>query len=359
MIVSHKHKFIFVKTHKTSTQTFLKFIKPHLGPDDVMAGDGGSDVNEDTKINVDKKFEATGKSALDLQEIYGNHLPWFMIRDTVGQEIWDNYTKFTIERDPYDRLLSLFYFVNPDLCRTKLGAFSSYELIEEINSTNNKDKKRELIDYGKENTWLSHDPEAVRSYFEEWVMSQLLADQPDIMEYKTYGCEAWDQEAFNVKKAAKSNNFNGILKLTDDAKIIESRASAETILFPYSNDKRYLLNNNKFASNDIFRGQCRLLNYGYYYDGNRITVDHIVDFKNVAEGIGKVFNQNNIDITCNKKTYNAATQNAHFRKNLSNKPPNEWWYEGKKSKKLKNIINKKFFKKFSRTSINLNEILGK
>ena len=31
MIVSHKHKFIFIKTHKTSTQTFMKFIKPYLG----------------------------------------------------------------------------------------------------------------------------------------------------------------------------------------------------------------------------------------------------------------------------------------------------------------------------------------
>ena len=52
MIISHKHKFIFVKTHKTSTQTFMKFIKPHLGETDVMAGDPANDVNEDTKINV-------------------------------------------------------------------------------------------------------------------------------------------------------------------------------------------------------------------------------------------------------------------------------------------------------------------
>lgn len=361
MIVSHKHKFIFVKTHKTSTQTFLKFIKPHLGPDDVMAGDGGSDVNEDTKINVDKKFEATGKSALDLQEIYGNHLPWFMIRDTVGQEVWDNYTKFTIERDPYDRLLSLFYFINPDLCRTKLGAFVTNEMVEKMRTIKDADERRAVLDYGKNNAWLSHEPEAVREYFQEWVMAQLLADQPDIMEYKTYGCEAWETENFNVRAAAKSMKFDRLLELSGDAKIIESRAAAETILFPYSKQNKpdYLLNNNKFKDGSIFRGQCRLLNYGYYYDGNRITVDHIVDFKNVAEGIGKVFNQHNIDITCNKETYNAATQNAHFRKNLSNKPANEWWYEGKKSKKIKKIIDKKFFKKFSKTSINLNEILGK
>ena len=92
MIVSHKHKFIFVKTHKTATQTFLKFIKPHLGPDDVMAGDPeerdsstGEIINTNTQINVDKKFE-TGLCASDYQETYGNHLPWFMIKTIVGDD---------------------------------------------------------------------------------------------------------------------------------------------------------------------------------------------------------------------------------------------------------------------------------
>ena len=55
MIVSHKHKFIFIKTHKTSTQTFMKFIKPYLGNDDIMAGDPPNEYNENQLRTITKK----------------------------------------------------------------------------------------------------------------------------------------------------------------------------------------------------------------------------------------------------------------------------------------------------------------
>ena len=68
MLVSHKHKLIFVKTHKTSTQTFHNFMKEHLGPEDVMTGD----PNHGTEINIDKKFynkflELAVKNRIDIR----------------------------------------------------------------------------------------------------------------------------------------------------------------------------------------------------------------------------------------------------------------------------------------------------
>ena len=91
-------------------------------------------------------------------------------------------------------------------------------------------------------------------------------------------------------------------------------------------------------------GQARFLNYGYYWDGKNITVDHIVDFKNVGQNMGKFFKKFNIDIDCNKDIYNQATQNAHFRLNnkSGSRKPSEWWYSGKKGKKILNIINKQY-----------------
>ena len=368
MIVSHKHKFIFVKTHKTSTQTFLKFIKPHLGPNDVMAGDdGGGGVNEDTVINVDQKFPSSNKCAADLQEIYGNHIPWFMIRDVIGQEMWDEYTTFTIERSPLDRFLSLFYFLHPTLCKNaiapspeKLSRHRSEENIIREKIKNSDASARNLLKKELQNlqddfksfktkSMLDHCPEAVREYFEEWMLVQLLTEPEDIMSYKSYGMNSHKDIIDSTNKTAKKNKLDKYLKMWT----MNPKSEKKQIKFIYSDNPDIELLpgctswESKGQIGKIYRpitGQARFLNYGYYWDGKNITVDHIVDFKNVGQNMGKFFKKFNIDIDCNKDIYNQATQNAHFRLNnkSSSRKPSEWWYSGKKGKKILNIINKQY-----------------
>ena len=100
MIVSHKHKFIFIKTHKTATQTFYNVIKPHLGPEDVLVGDERVPSPDgktfyDTSLNVDRCLynDQTGG---DIRDRMGNHIPWFTIKDAFGDDVWKEYKKFTI-----------------------------------------------------------------------------------------------------------------------------------------------------------------------------------------------------------------------------------------------------------------------
>ena len=123
--------------------------------------------------------------------------------------------------------------------------------------------------------------------------------------------------------------------------------------FPYSRNKDVNLPPNvqtwqrdvSESGRHIYRtitGQARFLNYGYYFDGENITVDHIVDFKNIGANMGKFFKQFNIDISCDEEKYNKATQNAHFRKNIKSKPPNDWWYKGKNGKRILKEINKQY-----------------
>lgn len=38
------------------------------------------------------------------------HMPASAVRAHVGEEVWNSYYKFAVERDPWDKLLSLFYF---------------------------------------------------------------------------------------------------------------------------------------------------------------------------------------------------------------------------------------------------------
>ena len=327
MIISHKHKFIFVKTHKTSTQTFMKFIKPHLGPNDVMAGDPSNDVNENTKVNVDKVFEATGKSALSYQEKYGNHLPWFIIKEIVGDEIWESYTKFTIEREPKDRLVSLFCFLNSILIQPGLFQPSS-----DYRKTMKGPEIKGLL----ENSVLGLYPNEVRSYFEEITIMQLCCEELSITEHFTYSVEGVKKEKTLYPKTAQ--NLKLRLYEVDKVKpVINGRLGP----FPYLNTEDICIRLEPFQNHMASEGQCRFLNYGYYYDGNDIKVDKVISFNNIGENIGKYFKQSGIDIDCNKETYDANSQNVHYRKNKKIKPA-DWWYKGDRGEELKKLIQKKF-----------------
>jgi len=374
MIVSHKHKFIFVKTHKTATQTFLKFIKPHLGPDDVMAGDPGNERNEDTKINVDKIFPDTGKCAADYQEVYGNHLPWFMIKDIVGDNIWNEYTKFTIEREPYDRILSLFYFMNPVIIRNDLLCTNEYKdeiFAEQEKNWHEKYQHKpktehpmvQLSQWQKDNTMLTVYPDEVRSYFEEWLLVQLESLPLPLTDDKTYGVSPHvdnpyvQKEKDIYKQTAQKFSLNKILGFhSTQNDWVDERAYKH---FPYLKERKVKLPAEFINQYSHILGQCRFLNYGNYFDGEKVHVDHVVDFKNVGDNIGRFFNKYNIDIKCDKNLYNAATQNAHYRKNVKGKQPKEWWYNGPRGEWLHKVIKRRFYNDdMNENQINFNKIIA-
>ena len=327
MIVSHKHKFIFIKTHKTSTQTFMKFIKPHLGPDDVMAGDPSNDVNEDTRLNVDKKFASTGKSAHDYVEIYGNHLPWFMIKQIVGDDIWNSYTKITIEREPKDRLVSLFYFLNSILIQPGLFLPSP-----ELRSRMKGPEIKELL----QNSLLDLYPEQIREYFEEINILQLSAPVLDLTSPATYGPAGVEQERDIYKRHARKLGLR-IYQVDSSPLLINDKHGP----FPYLNDDDIYLRLEPFQKHQASEGQCRYLNYGYYHDGEVLQVDHVIDFENVGDNIGKFFELAGINIKCDQQIYNKSSQNIHYR-SKNNTRDTSWWFSGNRGVELLDLLKVKF-----------------
>lgn len=351
MIISHKHKFIFVKTHKTSTQTFMKFIKPHLGDEDVMVGDPSSDHNENTKLNVDKVFE-TGKSAQQYQDTYGNHLPWFMIKDIVGDDIWNNYTKFTIEREPHDRLLSLFYFLNPQVTGDRM-IFPAPEFKKSHAEAGTIPK---MVEWLQSETLLTLYPEQVREYFEEWTLTQLNAGILNIKKPLVYGSDSHKKENRKYIRSAKRQKFKRLVNLPK-TKIAHTdpNNNLQYIYFPYIEQTDVLTWRRPYERGQHMNGQCRFLNYGYYYDGKDVQVDHVINFKDVANSIGRLFKESGIDIECNKNLYDNATQNAHYRNNArAKKIEQSWWYSGNRKQELEKSINKLFYN----NKFNLNNILS-
>jgi Sulfotransferase family len=103
MIVSHKYRFIFLRTEKTASTSLMKALESILGENDMQA---------DMERPSWAKFSPIHHNALR------RHAPqWFglhthatasQVRQVVGRKIFDSYYKFSVERNPWDRQISLY-----------------------------------------------------------------------------------------------------------------------------------------------------------------------------------------------------------------------------------------------------------
>ena len=97
MIVSHKFKFIFIKTRKTAGTSLEVFLSGVCGPDDVVT----------PVIPAEPGHEPRNHFGLY------NHMPASeAMRGLRG--CWDSYFKFCVERNPWSKVLSMFTWVGAD-----------------------------------------------------------------------------------------------------------------------------------------------------------------------------------------------------------------------------------------------------
>lgn len=91
MIISYKHKFIFLKTRKVAGSAVEKILYNYLGTDDVCTGSLEDNV---PMLNCNKSV---------------GHRPWSWFVKTVPHE-WENFYTWTITRNPFDTLVSFYYY---------------------------------------------------------------------------------------------------------------------------------------------------------------------------------------------------------------------------------------------------------
>ena len=124
MIISHKHRFIFVKTEKTAGTSLEIALSRFLGPEDIVT----PIMPEDEAIRARLGWGAPRHYRLPLSRMNGaalraavryrqrprryyNHIPAARIRDDLGAETFAAYHKFTISRHPEDRAVSFWHWV--------------------------------------------------------------------------------------------------------------------------------------------------------------------------------------------------------------------------------------------------------
>lgn len=98
MIISHKYKFIFIhvpKTGGTSISDALKESCSLVYPARILT------ENEINKFGIDGKFEGT----------WSHHLPAEQLKKVVGEQKWNTYFKFGFIRNPFDLLVSEYFFM--------------------------------------------------------------------------------------------------------------------------------------------------------------------------------------------------------------------------------------------------------
>lgn len=106
MIISHSHRFIFIKSLKTAGTSIEAALSNHCSGDDVVVPINDFAHNRDPDGQVQHR-------AMNADETYrriGQHVDAATIRSREPEEVWSGYFKVSIARNPWDRALSYFFW---------------------------------------------------------------------------------------------------------------------------------------------------------------------------------------------------------------------------------------------------------
>jgi len=127
MLISHKYKFIFIRTRKTAGSSFEKDISKILPKIDVVVPYIPKNTGYHTSFFQDP-FRKIVWKYLPLWELYrflpgklryiiygddllwGWHMPATHVKKLIGEEIFNSYFKFCVEREPVDKCISMYWY---------------------------------------------------------------------------------------------------------------------------------------------------------------------------------------------------------------------------------------------------------
>jgi len=125
MIISHKHKFIFLETKKTASTSVSIFLSQYCGKDDVITPDDYEAEEMKKELGQfsrnyqlpfpeyklkDLKVMIRNFSTKNIRKKYYNHMSAKELRDIIPKRIWNSYFIFCFERNPYEKAVSAYNY---------------------------------------------------------------------------------------------------------------------------------------------------------------------------------------------------------------------------------------------------------
>ena len=118
MIISHKYRLIYIRLQKVAGASFEVALFKYCDQSTDILGGYKRKVMQDTFPNLKNTSGVT----------YGLHTPATLIKRKVAPDIWNNYTKIATLRNPYERMISKYYFRRNYLLlrKQKMAEFGEY-----------------------------------------------------------------------------------------------------------------------------------------------------------------------------------------------------------------------------------------
>ena len=120
MIISHAHKFIFIKTAKTAGTSIEVFLSQQCGPNDVItpitppvgghqARNHAGFVNPIPEVRQGRQRLIPALRHMFTDRKFHAHMPATLVQQRIPTRIWNSYFKFCVERNPWDKVLSHYH----------------------------------------------------------------------------------------------------------------------------------------------------------------------------------------------------------------------------------------------------------
>jgi len=135
MIISHKHKFIFIKTKKTASTSLEIALSRICGEEDIIT------PNDKRDEILKKKYAGLAPQNYSLpykhyglkdwaklilrkeKKMFKHHNTAEEIKKYISKDIWDSYYKFCFERHPLDKAISHYFWLGR---RVKFNSVQDY-----------------------------------------------------------------------------------------------------------------------------------------------------------------------------------------------------------------------------------------